>query len=97
MESELSGAEWRGYGQGQFPQGAWSLVGDLLRALAAGPRVDLISRASFGDFTLSFDWRLPRGGSSAVAYRVSEEIGPASHSGPALQLLDDLDGAAAMA
>lgn len=98
-ESELTAAAWRGYRQGQFPQDAWSVDGNLLRAMAAGPRVDLITRETFRDFTLSFDWRLPRGGSTAVAYRVSEQDGPATHTGPALQLLDDehhADGADAL-
>jgi hypothetical protein len=63
--------------------------GDVLRAVAQAERVDLITREPFGDFTLLFDWRLPRAGSTAVLYRVQEEAGPASHTGPAMQLLDD--------
>src|SRR5438477_6403334 len=82
MERELTATHWRGYAQQQFPQSAWSVDGDVLRAIAAGPRVDLISRESFRDFVLCFDWRLPRGGSSAVAYRVSEQIGPARTRDP---------------
>src|SRR2546430_11351190 len=89
MERELTATHWRGYAQQQFPQAAWSVDGDVLRAIASGPRVDLISRESFRDFVLYFDWRLPRGGSSAGAYRVSEEIGPPAHTGPAPQLLGD--------
>jgi len=88
-ERELNAAQWRGYGQQQFPQGAWSVDGDVLRANSAGARIDLISRESFGDFTLQFDWRLPRGGSTGVLCRVDEAAGPAAHTGPALQLLDD--------
>jgi hypothetical protein len=88
-ERELAAADWRGYAQGQFPTSAWSVDGNVLRALASGPRIDLITRESFGDFSLSFDWRLPRGGNAAVACRVSEETGPAAHTGPSLQLLDD--------
>ena len=89
MERELGVGEWRGYAQGQFPHNAWSVDGNVLRAMAAGPRIDLLSRERFGDFALSFDWRLPRGGSSGVAYRVNEETGPAAQTGPSLQLLDD--------
>src|SRR5215831_11533303 len=89
MERELTAADWRGYAQGQFPQSAWAVDGDVLRAMASGPRIDLISRESFRDFVLSFEWRLPRSGSSGVAYRVREETGPASHTGPSMQLLDD--------
>jgi hypothetical protein len=89
MEQALLAAHWRGYAQGAFPDTAWSVDGDVLRAIAAGARIDLISRETFADFSLSFEWRLPRGGSAAVAYRVSEETGPAAHTGPAMQLLDD--------
>jgi len=88
-ERELTAADWRGYAHGQFPRDAWSVDGDVLRAVASGARVDLITRDSFRDFVLLFDWRLPRSGSSAVLYRVNEDAGPAAHSGPAMQLLDD--------
>ena len=88
-ERDFTSSDWRAYREGDFPGTAWSVDGDVLHALAQGPRVDLISRESFGDFTLHFDWRLPRGGSSAVLCRVNEEAGPPTHTGPALQLLDD--------
>ncbi|HYL04109.1 MAG TPA: DUF1080 domain-containing protein [Steroidobacteraceae bacterium] len=88
-ERELTAADWRGYGQEQFPATAWSVDEDVLRAMASGPKIDLISRERFRDFTLSFDWRLPRGGHSGVAYRVRESSVPAWQSGPVIQLLDD--------
>jgi 3-keto-disaccharide hydrolase len=88
-ERELTAADWRGYAQGQFPQDAWGVDGEVLRAMASGSRVDLITRESFGNFVLLFDWRLPRAGSTAVLYRVNEDAGAAAHSGPAMQLLDD--------
>ncbi len=88
-ERALGAADWRGYAREQFPQGSWSVDGDVLRAVAQAERVDLITRERFGDFTLLFDWRLPRAGSTAVLYRVQEEAGPPGHSGPAMQLLDD--------
>ena len=88
-ERALSAADWRGYGREQFPQGSRSVDGAGLRAMAQGERVDLITRESFGVFTLMFDWRLPRAGSTAVLYRVQEQAGPAAHTGPAMQVLDD--------
>jgi len=57
--------------------------------MAAGTRADLTTREVFRDFVLHFEWRLPRAGSSAVLCRVNEDAGPAAHTGPALQLLDD--------
>jgi hypothetical protein len=88
-ERELTTADWRGYGKQEFPQAAWSVDGNVLHAVAGGEKIDLISRERFGDFVLLFDWRLPRGGSTAVLGRVDEAAGPAAHTGPALQLLDD--------
>ncbi len=88
-ERALGAADWRGYGRGQFPQGSWSVDGDVLRAVAQAERIDLITRERFADFALLFDWRLPRAGSTAVLYRVQEEAVPPGHSGPAMQLLDD--------
>ena len=88
-ERALDAAEWRGYAREQVPQGSWSVDGDVLHAIAQGERIDLITRERFAIFTLLFDWRLPRGGSTAVLARVEEQAGPALHSGPALQLLDD--------
>jgi hypothetical protein len=98
-ERELTTADWRGYSEAQFPQGSWSLDDDVLRALAGGPPVDLITRERFRDFTLYFEWRLPRGGSSGVLYRVDEKLEHSWQSGPEMQLLDDehhQDGANAL-
>jgi hypothetical protein len=88
-ERELTAADWRGFGRAQFPDDAWSVDGQTLRAVAAGPRIDLITCERFGDFALSFDWRLPRAGHSAVAYRVGGEQAGAAQSAPTMQLLDD--------
>ena len=98
-ERELTTADWRGYSEAQFPQGSWSLDDDVLRALAGRPPVDLITRERFRDVTLHFEWRLPRGGSSGVLYRVDEQLEHAWQSGPEMQLLDDehhQDGANAL-
>ena len=88
-ERELTPEDWRGYAGGQFPSTSWGVDENTLRAVASGPRIDLITRARFRDFILSFDWRLPRGGNAAVLYRVDEQAGAAAQTGPALQLLDD--------
>lgn len=87
---ELAATEWRGYRRESFPEGSWAAEGRALRAIGAGERVDLATRARYRDFELSFDWRLPPGGNSGVLYRVSEETEESWQSGPEMQLLDDL-------
>jgi len=98
-DRELGPQAWRGYAREEFPAAAWGVDGGVLHARAAGPQIDLITREPFADFVLSFDWRVPRGGSSAVVSRVGAEDAPPTESGPALQLLDDThhrDGADAV-
>jgi hypothetical protein len=87
---ELTAREWRGFRREEFPRESWAIEGRVLRARGAGERVDLVTRRRFRDFDLSFDWRLPPGGNSGVLYRVSEEAEESWHSGPEMQLLDDL-------
>jgi hypothetical protein len=89
MDIFLAPAAWRGYRQADFPAESWTVEDDALRVLPQGPQVDLISRKRFGDFDLSFEWRLPVGGNSGLLYRVTEEYEAAWQSGPELQLLDD--------
>jgi len=88
-ERELTSADWRGYRQAEFPEGSWVLDDGVLRAVASGPRVDLITRERFRDFAISFEWRLPRGGNSGLLFRVDEQQPEAWQSGPEMQLLDD--------
>lgn len=89
MTESLTRADWRGYRREDFPHASWRWEDDVLRAIADGPRVDLISRQRYGDFILRFEWCLPEGGNSGVLYRVSEDYDEAWQSGPEMQLLDD--------
>ena len=49
----------------------------------------LITRDTFGDFELEFEWRVAPGGNSGVIYRVVETAEPAWTTGPEYQVLDD--------
>ena len=57
--------------------------------VAVGAGVDLVTRETFGDFELEFDWRVSPGGNSGVLYRVIERDAPSWTSGPEYQVLDD--------
>jgi len=82
-----STAALRGYGGGSFPD-SWVVEGGELHA-QPGPGVDLITRETFADFELAFDWRVSPGGNSGVIYRVVEGDEPSWTSGPEYQVLDD--------
>ena len=83
-----STAALRGYGQDTFPAG-WVVEDGELRAVP-GPGVDLITRDTFTDLELEFEWRLVAAGNSGVIYRVIESDAPSWTSGPEYQVLDDI-------
>ncbi|MCM5680134.1 DUF1080 domain-containing protein [Schlegelella sp. S2-27] len=80
---------WHGFGAEAFPATSWCVHEGVFEAVPEAPRVDLVSRACYGDFTFEFEWALPAGGNSGVLYRVRETAGAAWQSGPEMQLLDD--------
>ena len=77
---------WRGYKAQEFPAN-WKVVGDTLTK--SGSADDLISRDEFGDFELSWDWKLDPGGNAGIFYRATEEYPKVYWSGTEYQLLDD--------
>ena len=81
-----STAAWRGYKMQEMPKG-WSIVDGTLAK--QGPVEDLISRDTFGDFELEFEWKIGKGGNSGVFYRGTEEYVKVYWSAPEYQLLDD--------
>ena len=77
---------WRGYKTQSFPAN-WKVVGDTLTK--SGSADDLISRDEFGDFELTWDWKLDPGGNAGIFYRATEEYPKVYWSGTEYQLLDD--------
>jgi hypothetical protein len=77
---------WRSYKQQSFPKN-WTLANGVLTK--KGSADDLISRDQWGDFELSWDWKLDPGGNAGVFYRATEEYEKVYWSGPEYQLLDD--------
>lgn len=79
-------AAWHGYRKPELPAG-WTFANGQLSK--DRPVEDLISRETFGDFELEFEWKLGKGGNSGVFYRATEEYDHVYWSGPEYQLLDD--------
>jgi hypothetical protein len=61
---------WRGYKRKVVPAGWRAIDGALVRVEKAG---DLITEEQFGDFELTFDWKVTHGGNSGVFYRATED------------------------
>ena len=85
-QSLVGSSAWRAYKTDTFPS-AWKIVDGALTKDGNVP--DLISREQFGDFELTFEWKIGAGGNSGVFYRGTEEYEYVFWSAPEYQLLDD--------
>jgi hypothetical protein len=96
---------WRGLGYDSVPTAHWKIENGAIRKLADGqvPRLpdgqpaaggDLMTRDTYRDFELTWEWKISRAGNSGVKYNVSEEISMANAPNHAAlgfeyQMLDD--------
>jgi hypothetical protein len=96
---------WRGLGYDTVPTAHWKIENGAIRKLADGqvPRLpdgqpaaggDLMTRDTFRDFELTWEWKISSAGNSGVKYNVSEEISMANAPNHAAlgfeyQMLDD--------
>lgn len=81
-------AGWRGF---KTPAPDWRVEDG---ALAPDPKAskDIMTKATFGDFDLRFDWKISPKGNSGVMFRVIEGPEETYHSGPEYQVLDNSRG-----
>jgi hypothetical protein len=96
---------WRGLGYDTVPTAHWNVIGGAIHKVASGDVAkmpdgqpanggDLMTVDTFGDFELSFQWKVMPGSNSGVKYNVSEEYSLANASNHAAlgfeyQVLDD--------
>jgi hypothetical protein len=85
-----STAKFRGFKKTEFPTKGWSVENETLRVHAAGGGGDLVTRDTYTDFELRFDWKVSPGANSGVMYRVSEAEAAPYETGPEYQVTDDL-------
>lgn len=78
---------WRGYKKPAAPA-SWKVEdGELV--LAQGGAGDLVTEEEFGDFELTLDWKITKGGNSGVFYRADEDHTYVWESAPEMQVLDN--------
>ncbi len=78
---------WRGYGSEEIGKG-WSISGKTLYFDGSGGG-DIVTRETYDNFELRFDWKVEKGANSGVMYRVSLGDSAPYFSGPEYQILDD--------
>jgi hypothetical protein len=80
---------FRGYKKDEASDG-WKIVdGAITRVGKAG---DLMTREQFDNFELSLEYKICEGGNSGIMYRVLETGGASYHTGPEVQVQDNVKG-----
>ncbi len=96
---------WRGLGYDSVPTGHWKVEDGAIKKIPSGdvPKMpdgqpakggDLMSVEAFGDFELTWEWKVAPGANSGVKYNVSEQFSLANAGNHAAlgfeyQILDD--------
>jgi hypothetical protein len=96
---------WRGLGYPRVPASHWVVADGAIKKISSGKVAvqadgqpsesgDLTTEATYGDFELTWEWRVTPGANSGVKYNVSEElstsIAPAhAAKGFEYQIIDD--------
>jgi hypothetical protein len=78
---------WRGYRRDALPDAGWEVKDGTIRTVAKVKGADIITKETFNDFELRWDWRVVPGGNNGVKYFVTEDR-PQS-PGHEYQMIDD--------
>lgn len=84
-----SAAAFRGYRKPGFPATGWAIEDGTLHHIPGGGGGDIVTRETFADFDLRFEWKVAPRANSGVMYRVAESAGSTYETGPEYQVLDD--------
>ena len=81
---------WRSYRAEKMSEG-WAAVDGVLERVskAAG---DIVTTEQYENFELSLEYRISKGGNSGIMFHVTEDQPQPWHSGPELQIQDNVDG-----
>ncbi len=81
---------WRNYRKDSIGEG-WEISEGALSRTKSGAG-DIISKDQFEAFELQLEYRILKGGNSGVMFHVTEEGERPWHSGPEIQVQDNVDG-----
>jgi hypothetical protein len=89
----------RGYKMDNFPDQAWKVEEGALVTQTGVPNIDLVTKDTYKDFELVFDWKVSKAGNSGVFFHVEEVADMQSGNGNSanwlhnfeMQILDDIN------
>lgn len=80
-------SNFRQYGSEKEPGSGWKIEGGILKKVAVVPGGHIITKEKYGDFTLTWEWKIAAKGNSGIKYLVLENRTTAP--GPEYQMIDD--------
>jgi glucose/arabinose dehydrogenase len=81
---------WRNYNKKDISNG-WQVKDGALTRVDKGAG-DIITAEKYEEFELSLEYKISKGGNSGIMFHVIEQAGPPWHSGPEIQIQDNVDG-----
>lgn len=81
-------SQWRGYGDEKVGAG-WKIVDGTLMFDGESGGGDIVTKESYDNFELTFEWKVSKAANSGIMYRVSLGDPAPYFSGPEFQILDD--------
>lgn len=88
-------ANWNDPAKMTPPGDAWTIDGDFIKPKDhPNFREDLVSSAKYGDFELTWDWKISPGGNSGLKYRIQEFVPIAKENEDSKKFEDNVEDAA---
>ncbi|MCA9227263.1 MAG: PQQ-dependent sugar dehydrogenase, partial [Planctomycetales bacterium] len=81
---------WRNYRKETLSDG-WVVDGGVLTRAKSGAG-DIVTKQQYQYFELSLEYRISKGGNSGLMFHVAEQNSPPWHTGPEVQIQDNVDG-----
>ena len=81
---------WRNYKKDKVSDG-WKIVDGALIRAAKGAG-DIITDKQYEHFELTLEYKISKAGNSGIMFHVQETKGPPWHTGPEIQVQDNVDG-----
>lgn len=84
-------AKLRGYMMDSFPSQAWKVENGALEARTGVPNIDFVTKDTYKNFELTFQWATSKAGNSGVFYYVVESSAHQSNNGNSPNWLDNFE------
>ena len=85
-----SAESWRNY-RGDSLSDGWQVIDGAITRVAKGAG-DIVTKKQYDTFELSLEYQISKGGNSGVMFHVREDSNSPWHTGPEIQVQDNVDG-----